>query len=1477
MRLKSGLRLAALLLGLMAAAPARPGLPNLTYPPPVFTCRGELPFSRERASVCSPPRPGQATGPGLPNLTYPPEQVWSVIGHIDAATGAPRAHGLAAMHQGYLVIIYSNDGGDFDGGFSFFDISNPYQPVLVAQRDDDTTQDIREAHGYSFSRQGERDYVVLQATRGIQFWDWSDVTQPQLVSYLELPGISGTDYATGAWWVFWQPPYVYVGGSFNGLYIVHAADPAQPFLVDRGDAPNPIPIDQLGGFRIGPVWAVGNLLVVSGMDMRGYATLDISDPENPGLIHTQTIGLPRVYSAVFNGHVLYGAGSDGEALFGHDLSDPTQFVLLDSVPIGGRGGYVTIQDGRAHVGASEHYALVDVHDPAGYTLLGTVASGVEGTDEDFATVLGNLTLISDDHGHGSFLVPHQAEPDTTGPAVTMLHPPDGALNQALTTRVGVTFSDQIDLSSLHPGSFTVQPLGGAPLAGSYSVQTGIVNFAPAEPLLPATVYEVIIPAGGVQDYAGNPIAATFRATFATGDSLIPPLRCLATTAGPTPLGTAAVLSVTLLPDGRAGQTEVTYVWDFGDGTPPTPPQTEATTTYSYSAAGHYTVQATVSNGERSGHCAVQQTVHHPLTANRPAASSTIVVAPAGDRAWVVNPDNHTVTALNLTTLTQEWEQAVGRQPRTLALAPDGALWVVQEADATLTVLDATTGAVTATIPLPYASRPYAVAFAPDGSAAYITLLATGQLLRLDPTNYAITGVLDLGPTPRGVAITADSARLFAVRFISPADQGEVYAVDLASFSLSAVYPLAFDPGPDTEASGRGVPNGLQAPAIAPDGRRLWLPSKKDNTARGLWRDGLGLTFDSTVRAIVSQFDLTTNQEVLAARVDLNDRDLPMAVAFSPLGDYAFVAVQGTNTVDVLDATSGERVFTLEEVGLAPQGLALTPDGQRLVVHSFLSRSALVYEVSEFGGVGTPANRPETSRTPLLLAEIGLVQEERLPPDVLEGKRLFYNADDRRMNQDGYLACATCHLDDRDDGRVWDRLADGEGLRNTISLIGRAGMSQGRVHVTANFDEIQDFEHDMRALFGGQGFMADELFYAGTRSHPLGDAKSGLTPELDALAAYLASLDTPPLSPYRQPDGSLTAEAEAGRQLFYTAGCAACHHGPAFSDSTQLVLHDVGTLQPSSGTRLGEPLLGLDTPSLRGLWESPPYLHDGSAATLLEVLTTRNPANLHGDTAGLSSEQLTQLVAYLQQIDSLEEGPPIGPVPIQLTAPADGTVYPTGATLTLTATVSDASADPIHVAFYTDGVWLGEDAEAPYTWAWSDAPAGWQRLWAVAVYADGRRTISNEARVTVEAACTTAITYVSSGRPYALTTAALGAPAYIDRSYTLTALSPELLGQEWLQTANDDAHLRRLFHLRFSLCSPATVYVGFDQRAASLPPWLADGSWTLTELTLTTSDEPASPLVVYARDFPAGMVTLGGNRQGGWNGARSHYVVVIQTP
>jgi DNA-binding beta-propeller fold protein YncE len=694
---------------------------------------------------------------------------------------------------------------------------------------------------------------------------------------------------------------------------------------------------------------------------------------------------------------------------------------------------------------------------------------------------------------------------------------------------------------------------------------------------------------------------------------------------PAAIGAPHTLRVARV-DGAVG--DVTLRWSFGDGTRP-PASTSLEASHTYAEVGHYTVIVIASDAQNQRTSAsFQQTAHYPLTDLSPTSSSSIVLLPDRREIWSVNPDADSVSVFDEQQLVRLREIAVGNEPQSLARAPDGSVWVANQFSDEIVVIDPASGEVAERIALPYASQPLGLTFGPSG-AAYVSLYATGKLLEIDGSTRKLGRELALGPTPAAIAVAADG-RIFVTRFLSPDEEGQIWLVSPQSFELVRTIPLAFDPGPDSESSGRGVPNYVSSIVISPDGTQAWVTAKKDDIARGPLRDGLSMNPDNFVRAIVCVIDLQSEAEVLQKRMDVDNRAMLSAIAFSPVGDYAYVAAQGNNWVGIMDAYAARNAGGLQQVGLAPSGLVLTPEG-RLLVNAYLSREVSAYDLSASIALGDHAAPPP-------LARMSSIDVEPLPAQVLEGKRVFFNAADTRMSEVGYMSCVSCHFGGGGDARVWDFTDRGEGLRNTKSLLGTGGtVLQGRVHWSANFDEIQDFERDIRESLGGTGFMPDAAWLE-HEADPFGPPSAGISPELDALAAFIGSLTEVPRSPYRNPDGSFTEQALRGRKIFERTGCPECHASPSFSDSTMgdLLLHDVGTLLPTSGMRLGGALPGIDTPTLRGIWQTAPYLHDGRARTLEEVFTTAIPPDRMGMTSQLSSAEVADLVRYLQELDDVPE-------------------------------------------------------------------------------------------------------------------------------------------------------------------------------------------------------------------------------------------------
>ncbi|WP_020651491.1 c-type cytochrome [Massilia niastensis] len=161
--------------------------------------------------------------------------------------------------------------------------------------------------------------------------------------------------------------------------------------------------------------------------------------------------------------------------------------------------------------------------------------------------------------------------------------------------------------------------------------------------------------------------------------------------------------------------------------------------------------------------------------------------------------------------------------------------------------------------------------------------------------------------------------------------------------------------------------------------------------------------------------------------------------------------------------------------------------------------------------------------------------------------------------------------------------------------------------------------------GGLGHFADPRIGVDITN----GAVNRVEPLLPALRAYQLSLDAPP-----PPAGSFDAVAAArGRLLFNGKGtCLSCHSGPKFTDANER-LHEVSEVvsEPEPG---GAPSYAsrsatkkYRTAPLRGLWQHPPYFHNGTAATPEDVVKTYNERKA----LGLSPQEVADLAQYLKSL------------------------------------------------------------------------------------------------------------------------------------------------------------------------------------------------------------------------------------------------------
>jgi YVTN family beta-propeller protein len=620
----------------------------------------------------------------------------------------------------------------------------------------------------------------------------------------------------------------------------------------------------------------------------------------------------------------------------------------------------------------------------------------------------------------------------------------------------------------------------------------------------------------------------------------------------------------------------------------------------------------------------------------PANSTTLIVegSSGADRIWNVNPDNHSVTVTNSAGAVVA-EVQVGDRPWSLAKAPlAGEVFVTNKGAASISVISTSTLAVVRTIALPTASQPHGIAFAPGSDNFYVALEGLARVEKRTRSTGALSGSVTLSGKPRHLAVSSDGATLYVTNFVSPrlpaedtttpdvsAGGGQLFAVATSGMTLSATIPFGYSSRAPAEVSGPGIVNYLNAPVLF--GSRAYVPSKQDNVLGGAYRGRVGMVFDQTVRAVTSVVDLVGRADLTGQRIDHDNAGVATGAAISGEGRTLVVALETSREVAIYDTQQGFQLARLP-VGRAPEGVAFSSNGRTLYVHNFMDRTLTRYDVTNMVSLHT-TSATLLGTTPLIAAETLPAERAGREAAVLRRRRRPARA--RQLHELRVVPQRR-----RRDGRVWDLTGFGEGLRNTIELRGRAGMGHGPLHWTGNFDEVQDFEGQIRTLAAGTGLMTNADFNTGTRSTPLGDAKAGISSDLDALAAYVASLNAVPASPYR--NGALSSSAATGRTTFANKQCGSCHAGPSFTDSALDLRHDVGTIHAGSGSRLGAALDGFDTPTLLGAWGSGPFLHDGSATTLEAAIAAHTNAT--------TSEQAS-LAAFLRELNPGDAQPTAGDV------------------------------------------------------------------------------------------------------------------------------------------------------------------------------------------------------------------------------------------
>ena len=593
-------------------------------------------------------------------------------------------------------------------------------------------------------------------------------------------------------------------------------------------------------------------------------------------------------------------------------------------------------------------------------------------------------------------------------------------------------------------------------------------------------------------------------------------------------------------------------------------------------------------------------------------------------------------------------------PTALAASPDGkTLFIACGAADRLLVFDLATRRVKNSVKVP--DSPTGLVLSADGKMLFVTCAAPeSQICVVNTVRARVNDRFPAGHTAMSPVLSPDGKTLFVCnRF-----DDDVSVFDLATKKEKCRIPVRREP---------------VAAAITPDGKHLLVANllhtgRADTDHVGavvsvidtasckvvddLWLpNGSGSLNDirvspdgkyAVVTHILSRFHLPTTQldrgwmntnaktiiELAQMRVlntvllDTIDRGAanPWGVAWSADSKTLVVAIAGTHEVGVTDfpALLAKLAKVTPEAAAAPS-LALPYSGAASRVPSDVPN-----DLSFLVGVRERRRLPESDLGPRAVVIVGRrayaanyfsdtltaidldgehPKLESIPlgpkPKLTaerQGELYFHDA---RICFQGWQSCATCHPGDaRVDALNWDLLNDGIGNpKNNKSLL--------LVHSTPP------------AMSTGVRESAEAAVRAGIR-HILFTVQP---PDVaDSMDAYLKSLKPVP-SP-RLIKGQFSVAAKRGGRVFRdpSVGCTKCHVAPLFTD---LKSYDVGTAGP-----LDREVKEFDTPTLVENWRTAPYLHDGSAATMREVLTTANPHDQHGKTSHLTADQINDLIEYL---------------------------------------------------------------------------------------------------------------------------------------------------------------------------------------------------------------------------------------------------------
>lgn len=560
-------------------------------------------------------------------------------------------------------------------------------------------------------------------------------------------------------------------------------------------------------------------------------------------------------------------------------------------------------------------------------------------------------------------------------------------------------------------------------------------------------------------------------------------------------------------------------------------------------------------------------------------SSSIVIFDEDTKLAVVNQDSATISIVDFAKNPEQIiEIPVGSRPQSIGFdQTTKTLIVVNQNEDALTFIDSESYSI---IGQKKTGRgPFGVVT--DSSKFYVSNQLDNSIDVFDTSTFVRLATIEVDAEPRGLALSNGFRWLYVTHF----KNGQVSVVDTRNNEVISTIDL----GSKASLS--------QSIALSEDGKTAFLPQTFLNDTNR------NLQFDTTVFPSLSIVDLERKVNLRNKRLGLDIVDEPVGIPIEAItfNETLYILNAASNDLSILDLNTFSGSGHIE-LGSHPLGITLNSTGTKLYVDNSLDGTISVIDTQQKE-----------------ITQVIEVTKIPLEPDLLAGKRLFNSSNDTRLAKDQWIACATCHFDGGADLTNW---FFPDGKRNTPSLY-----SAGKTppfHWAGNLDEIQDVEETIRNIQGGSGLAMGDHGCDPTCDQA--QPNEGRSVDLDRLATYVKSLLFPSNFDNSEKLNS-SSDALLGQQLFFdeNVGCSACHAPPLYQDGKQ---HRVNLSLQRNG-------LAINTPSLLGLSQSPPYLHDGSAKSVKDVVNLASIDDSHGKVSHLSKHEIDSLIDFTLTIDISE--------------------------------------------------------------------------------------------------------------------------------------------------------------------------------------------------------------------------------------------------